>query len=98
MLSDRWILGDPQMAIAMLGELFEGTAVGARARLAPDVGGGANLVGFGEHAEEMVDGYQVVPNVQPTGVGVSGHPRSVRVQAGGDCLFRPVGGYAEGTG
>ena len=82
MLPDRRVLGDPQVPVAVLGELLERPAVAALARLALDVGGAADLVGFGEHAEELVDGDQVVPDVEPADAGVPGHPLPVGAQAG----------------
>ena len=98
MLPDRRVLGDPQVPVAVLGELLERPAVGPLARLALDVGGGADLVGVGEHAEELVDGDQVVPDVEPAGAGVPGHPLPVGAQAGRDRALRAVGAHAVGAG
>ena len=97
-LPDRRVLGDPQVPVAVLGELPERAAVGALARLALDVGGAADLVGFGEDAEELVDGDQVVPDVEPAGGGVAGHPLPVGAQAGRDRRLRAVGAHAVGAG
>ncbi len=89
---------EAQVPSAVLGELPERTAVGSLARLALDVGGGADLVRFGEDAEELVDGDQVVPDVEPTGGGVVGHPLSVGAQAGRDRALRAIGAHAVGAG
>src|SRR3954451_3499432 len=98
MLPDRRVLGDPQVPVAVLGELLERPAVGAFPRLALDVVGGADPIGLGEHAEELLDGDQVVPDVEPADAGVTGHPLPVGAQAGGNRALRTVSAHAVGAG